>query len=149
MMDSRVPKIVSLLLIVVIVVFSAVLINTVLFLCPAIIVPHIVTDAASLQLSPLIISHQFPFEKSAVSLTIPVNASIYAGAKQSEKVTTVYGNISEAIWLAQSYRSMVQDPAQDGLYDALIAETDAVRLRQNLSDDEYCDLITVYVQSLR
>jgi hypothetical protein len=31
---------------------------------------------------------------------------------------------------------MIQDPAQDGLYDALIAETEKVRLRQKLSDDE-------------
>ncbi len=148
-MDSRVLKIIRILLFVIIVVFSAVLINTVFFPRQAIIVPQIVPDVASLQSSPLLISHQFPFENSAVILTIPVNASVYAGAKQSEKVTTVYGNISEAIWLAQSYRSMVQDPAQDGLYDALIAETDAVRLRQKLSDDEYVELMTVYVQSLR
>jgi hypothetical protein len=148
-MDSRVLKIISVLLFVIVVVFSAVLINTVFFPRQSIIVPHIVPDVAGLHSSPVMISHQFPFEKSAVSLTIPVNVSVYAGAKQSEKVTTVYGNISEAIWLAQSYRSMIQDPAQDGLYDALIAETNAVRLRQNLSDDEYCELITVYVQSLR
>jgi hypothetical protein len=148
-MDSRVLKIIRIVLFVIIVVFSAVLIDTVFFPRQAIIVPQIVPDVASLQSSPLMISHQFPFENSAVSLTIPVNASVYAGAKQSEKVTTVYGNISEAIWLAQSYRSMIQDPAQDGLYDTLIAETDAVRLREKLSDDEYVELLTVYVQSLR
>ncbi len=148
-MDNRVPKLISVLLFVIIVVFSAVLINTVFFPRQSVIVPHIVPDVDSLRSSPLIISHQFPFENTTVGLTIPVNASVYAGAKKSEKVTTVYGNISEAIWIAQSYRSMVQDPAQDGLYDAILAETDAVRLQKNLSDDEYLELITVYVQSLR
>jgi hypothetical protein len=148
-MDSQVRKIIRIVLFVIIVVFSAVLINTFFFPRQAIIVPQIVPDVASLQSSPLLVSHQFPFENSAVILTITVNASVYEGAKQSEKVTTVYGNISEAIWLAQSYRSMVQDPAQDELYDTLIAETDAARLRQKLSDDEYVELLTVYVQSLR
>jgi hypothetical protein len=148
-MDNRVLKITSLLLFVIILVFSAVLINAVFFPRQAIVVPHIVPDVASLQLPPVMISHQFPFENKGVSLTIPVNASVYAGAKQSEKVTTVYGNISEEVWVAKSYRSMVQDPAQDGLYDALIAEADTIRLRQKLSDDEYLELMTVYVQSLK
>lgn len=148
-MDHQVLKIIRILLFVIIVVFSAVVINTVFFPRQEIIVPHIVPDVASLQSSPLMISHQFPFENTLVNLTIPVNTSVYTGAKQSEKVTTVYGNISEAIWLAQSYRSMIQDPAQDGLYSALIAETEAVRLHQELSDDEYLELMTVYVQSLR
>jgi hypothetical protein len=44
---------------------------------------------------------------------------------------------------------MIQDPAQDGLYSALIAETEKIRLHRKLSDDEYLELLTVYVQSLR
>lgn len=148
-MDYQVLKIVRVVLFVIIVVFSAVVINTVFFPRQAIIVPHIVPDSTSPQSAPEIISHQFPFENTTVHLKIIVNTTIYTGAKQSEKATTVYGNVSEAIWIAESYRSMIQDPAQDGLYDALIAETEKVRLRQKLSDDEYLELLTVYVQSLK
>jgi hypothetical protein len=44
---------------------------------------------------------------------------------------------------------MVQDPSQDSLYSAILAEADKIRLQEKLSDDEYFELITVYTQSLR
>ncbi|MCX6683495.1 MAG: hypothetical protein NTZ37_02015 [Methanoregula sp.] len=125
------------------------LISAVFFPKEAVIVPHITPDLTRLQSSPVIISHQFPFEKTTINLTFPVNVSVYEGAKQADKATTVYGNISETIWLSQSYRAMIQDPAQDSTYTALLAAADKIRLRQKLSDDEYLELITVYIQSLR
>jgi hypothetical protein len=84
-----------------------------------------------------------------VILTLPINVSVHEGARQAEKATTVYGNISETVWLAQSYRAMVQDPAQDSIYATLLAETEKIRLQQKLSDDEYLELIAVYTQSLK
>ena len=125
------------------------LISSVVFPKEAVIAPHIAPDLTSLRSSPMIISHQFPFEKTTISLTVPINVSVYEGARQAEKATTVYGNISETVWLAQSYRAMVQDPSQDSLYTAILAEADKIRLQEKLSDDEYFELITVYTQSLR
>ena len=148
-MHKRFLKLISVFLFIIILALSAVLISAVVFPRETVIVPHIAPDLTRLQSSPVIISHQFPFEKTTVSLTVPINVSVYEGAKQAEKATTVYGNISETVWLAQSYRAMIQDPAQDSLYAALLAEADAIRLRQKLSDDEYVDLIAVYIQSLR
>ncbi len=148
-MDNRFLRLIYAILFIIILALSGVLISTVVFPKETVTVPHISPDLNRLQSSPVIISHQFPFEQTMVTLTLPVNVSVHEGAKQAEKVTTVHGNISETVWLAQSYRAMVQDPAQDSLYAALLAETDEIRLRQTLSDDEYLELIAVYVQSLR
>jgi len=148
-MHNRLLKLIGAFLFIILLAFAAVLISTVVFSKETVIVPQISPDLTRLQSSPVIISHQFPFEKTTVTLTLPINVSVYEGAKQAEKATTVYGNISETIWLAQSYRAMVQDPAQDSLYAALLAEADKIRLQQKLSDDEYLELVAVYVQSLR
>ena len=74
--------------------------------------PHITSDLTGLQSSPLIISRQYPFEKTRFALALPINISVYECAKQAEKDTTVYGNISETIWIAQSYCAMLQNPAK-------------------------------------
>lgn len=148
-MHNRFLKLIGIVLFIIILALSAVLISAVVFPKETVIVPHIAPDLTRLQSSPVNISHQFPFEKTTVTLTFPINVSVYEGAKQAEKTTTVYGNISETVWLAQSYRAMIQDPAQDSLYTALLAETDKIRLRQKFSDDEYLELIAVYIQSLR
>jgi hypothetical protein len=134
---------------IVILALSAVLANFIYFPKDAVVVPHITPNLVSLQSPPVMVSHQFPFEKTVLTLNLPVNTSVYEGAKQAEKATTVYGNISETVWLAQSYRAMIEDPAQNSLYDSLLAETDRIRLQQNLSDDEYLELMVAYTQSLR
>jgi hypothetical protein len=148
-MDNRPLKLIGTFLFIIILALSAMLISAVVFPKETVIVPQIFPDLPKLQSSPVNISHKFPFEKTTVALTIPVNVSVYEGAKQAEKATTVYGNISETVWLSQSYRAMVQDPAQDSLYTALLADADTIRLQQKLSDDEYLEFIVVYIQSLK
>ncbi len=148
-MDNRPLKLIGTFLFIILLALSAMLISAVVFPKETVIVPQIFPDLPKLQSSPVNISHQFPFEKTTVALTIPVNVSVYEGAKQAEKATTVYGNISETVWLSQSYRAMVQDPAQDSLYTAILADADTIRLQQKLSDDEYLELIVVYIQSLK
>jgi hypothetical protein len=148
-MHNRFYKLIGVFLFIIILALSAVLICAVVFPKETVIVPHIVPEPSRLLSSQLTISHQFPFEKTTVSLTLPINVSVYEGAKQAEKATTVYGNISETVWLSQSYRAMVKDPTQESLYTAILAETDKIRLQQKLSDDEYLELIAVYIQSLK
>jgi hypothetical protein len=148
-MHNRFLKLIGACLFIIILVVTAALISSVVFPKEAVIAPHIAPDLTRLQSSPMMISHQFPFEKTTISLTVPINVSVYEGARQAEKATTVYGNMSETVWLTQSYRALVQDPSQDSLYTAILAEADKIRLQENLSDDEYFELITVYTQSLR
>ena len=87
----------------------------------SVISPHIVPLSSEL---PLIIStHSYPFGQGIITITIPVSDSVYQGAKLTNKEVTIYGNISEEVWVTDSYRSMVNDPAQEDLYRALIGET--------------------------
>ena len=112
-----------------------------------VIAPHIdpVNDG-----SPLLVSSQtFPFEQWTVTITVPVNSSVYRGARLADKSVIIYGNISENVWLTDSYRSMMNDPAQAPLYDALTGAFRKVRAAKNLTSDEYLELMAVYVQSLR
>jgi hypothetical protein len=94
------------------------------------------------------VTHTFPFEDSMITITIPVNTSVYEGAKSADKSVTIYGNISETIWVADSYRSMAYDPAQDQVFLDLITRFREIQNKENLSDDEYIELITAYTQSL-
>jgi hypothetical protein len=99
--------------------------------------------------SPLVATHSFPFEESTVTVSVPINSSVYLGAQLADKSVSIYGNVSHDIWLSDSYRSMIQDPSQDEMYKELAGEFRKIKDDQNLSDDEYLELLTVYVQSLR
>ncbi|MCX6686046.1 MAG: hypothetical protein NTV10_05305 [Methanoregula sp.] len=92
--------------------------------------------------------YNFPFGRSSITLTMPVNGSVYAGAKAADKDVTVYGNVSEKAWVAQTYLSMMNDPDQEEFYNDLLARLREIRVRGNLTDDEYVELMTVFVQSI-
>jgi hypothetical protein len=148
-MQNRFLKFSGIILCVIFLLLGVLLIGTIFFPDQRVIVPHIAPDLNHLHEPPLMVSHHFPFEKNTISLILPVNSSVYEGAKQAEKATTVTGNISEHTWLAQSYNAMIQDPAQEIFYTAFLAESEKIRLQEKLTDDEYLEFITVYVQSLR
>ena len=112
-----------------------------------VITPHIDPVA---QTSPqLVANHSFPFEGATLVVTVPINNSVYEGARQADQKITVYGNVSENTWLADSYRAMITDPAQDDFYRDLTGELNKIRVNNGLSDDEYLELMAVYVQSLQ
>jgi hypothetical protein len=91
----------------------------------------------------------YPFENGIVTFSVLVNRSVYEGAKKADKSVTIIGNVSENVWITDSYRAMVNDPAQEGIYQDLIVKFREVKAARNLDDDEYLELIAVYVQSLR
>ena len=109
--------------------------------------PHIVPLSSD---SPLITStHSYPFGQETIEITVPVSDSVYQGAKLTDKEVTIYGNVSKEVWVTDSYRSMVNDPAQEDLYRALIGEFREIKTVKGLSDDEYLELVATFVQSLR
>lgn len=113
----------------------------------SVISPHIVLQPSDLP--PIISTHSYPFEQGDITITVPVSAAVYHSAKLADKQVTVYGNISEEVWVTDSYQSMINDPAQEEMYNALIEEFSKIKNSKNLSDDEYLELITTFVQSLR
>lgn len=92
--------------------------------------------------------HTFPFEKGNVTISVPVNNSVYWGAKSTNKSVKVYGNVPFETWNSKSFHAMIFDPAQDELYNDLLGQFRNIRTSQNLSDDEYVELLAAYAQSL-
>lgn len=119
-----------------------------LFLPQASVVsPHIVplsSDSRSIAST-----HSYPFGQEIITITVPVSDAVYQGAKLANKDVTIYGNISEYTWVTESYQSMINDPAQVDLYDELLRGFRKIKTEKGLSDDEYLELITTFVQSLR
>ena len=112
-----------------------------------VVVPHI--NPVSPVSPPILAIQTFPFENTTIQMTVPVNSSVYQGARNADKEITVYGNVSKDTWTADTYRAMVTDPAQDDFFRDLTGKLRSIRTEQGLSDDEYLELIAVYVQSLR
>ncbi len=113
----------------------------------SVVSPHIVPVPSNLP--PIISTQSYPFGQGRITITVPVSNSVYQGAKVADKEIAIYGNISEEVWVTDSYRSMVNDPAQEDLYGALTGEFKKIKNDKGLSDDEYLELITTFVQSLR
>ena len=92
------------------------------------------------------VTHTFPFEDTNVTITVPVNYSVYAGAQRADKRTFIAGNATESE--SDFYRSMINDPSQEQLYLHLLSRFREIKAARNLSDDEYFELMAVYTQSL-
>lgn len=108
--------------------------------------PHIISDDTGLPSPPVISSHTFPFQETNVTISVPVNRSVYAGAGKAGRDAIIVGNQTETN--IAYYSSMINDPSQEGMYDDLLQRFREVKSARNLSDDEYLELMTVYVQSL-
>ncbi|MDO9326048.1 MAG: hypothetical protein Q7T80_13950 [Methanoregula sp.] len=93
--------------------------------------------------------HSYPFGQKTITITVPVSDAVYQGAKLTDKQVTLYGNISEVVWVTDSYRSMADDPAQEDMNRILTGVLKKIKADAILSDDEYLELITTFVQSLR
>lgn len=112
----------------------------------SVVVPHIVPQDGDA--SPITSTHSFLFEKSKITIAVPVDAGVYNGAKSTDKSVSIYGNVSESTWVTDSYLAMVNDSAQDRMYAELLAQFERIRDDQGLSGDEYLELMAAYVQSL-
>ncbi|NMB79174.1 MAG: hypothetical protein GYA23_08780, partial [Methanomicrobiales archaeon] len=98
---------------------------------------------------PVPVSTTYLFQNGRATIAVSVNGSVYEGAKKADKSVTIIGNISDKIWISDSYRAMVNDPAQDTLYRDLLNGFRKIRDEHTLDSDEYLELMAVYVQSMR
>jgi len=113
---------------------------------PAAVPPAITPVAGAAQLSDTVIS--FSFEESSMTVRLPVDASVYYGAKQADKSLYLYENLSEDEWLPIYYSAFINDTHQDAFYTDLLQELRVIRDRESLDSDRYLELIAVFVQSL-
>jgi hypothetical protein len=116
-------------------------------LSPPITYPRIVP--AEGQFPDLVLTHTFLFGDGQVTLTMPVDQSVYRGAKEAGKTATIYDDaIPDAEWKAGLYRTMIDDPAQEQFYTTFLSALRTVKKEQNLDSDSYLELIAVSVQSI-
>jgi hypothetical protein len=134
-------------IVIVILILAAVILAGILFPENRVVTPRI--DPVIAGQPPIIITSSYPFQDQLVTVSISVNGSVYEGAKNADKSVTIIGNISENVWIADSYRAMVNDPAQEQLYRDLLIGFRKIKAQQGLDSDEYLELIAVYVQSLQ
>ncbi len=134
------------LAVIIIVLLAVALATGYLYTRQSMVVPHIVPGAE--QSAPIMATHTFSFEKSRITISVPVDAAVYNGAKSTDKSVSIYGNVSESIWVAASYLEMVNDSAQDPMYADLTAQFRKIRDDQGLTSDEYLELMAAYTQSL-
>jgi hypothetical protein len=116
-------------------------------LFPPVSYPRIIP--AEGEFSDLVSSHTFLFGDGQVTITVPVDQSVYGGAKEAGKTVTIYDeDIPDAEWQAGLYRTMIDDPAQEPFYTDLLSALRTVKREQNLDSDRYLELIAVFVQSI-
>jgi hypothetical protein len=94
------------------------------------------------------ITYEYRYMEGQVSLTIPVDASVYWGAKNADKQAHIHGEMEDEEWLPGYYRSFITEGDLFPLYDAIGDACSQLRIENNLDDDEYLELITVFVQSI-
>jgi hypothetical protein len=113
---------------------------------PQVVVSHIVvgTDDSP----PITTTHTFPFENNQITITVPVDAAVYDAAKSTDKTVSVYGNVTENVWVTDSYQELINDPTQDQMFTNLIAQFRKIRDEKGLTSDEYLELMATYTQSL-
>jgi hypothetical protein len=86
------------------------------------------------------------FQNESMSIAVPVNSTVYAAAKNTFRGTILLGNadtINEKF-----YTAMIADPSQEELYSDLGARFRKIRAERNLTDDEYLELMTTWVQMI-
>ncbi len=106
--------------------------------------PRVVPDNSSP--APVNATSTFRFQNDSVTVSVFVNGSVYAAAKKTFRGSVLLGNpdtINE-----QFYGAMINDPTQEILYRDLIGQFRTIRTERNLTDDEYLELMTAYVQML-
>jgi len=104
--------------------------------------PMIIVDTS--ETSTAVVQIDFPFRETVVEGEITLSLAPYNGAKkEGSKSTPLFGYTAE-----EYYSAIVNDPAQDEMYDKLLGFFDAYAKSHALTSDEYVELLTAYVQNI-
>lgn len=96
----------------------------------------------------VMVEDTFSFQDSEVSVKYYIDKVLYEDAKDTDKYVYLYDNVSDDEWSSAYYRSFVSNEYMDDVYEAALGSLRQVRDRMSLDDDEYAELISVYVQSI-
>lgn len=108
--------------------------------------PHIIPAEQVASVQPATFS--YPFMKDAVSFSVPLDPAVCEGARNADKNAHLYEDLEDEEWLAGYYRAFVFDAHLDAFFADLGDAFASVRAARSLDDDEYLELMAVFVQSL-
>lgn len=111
-----------------------------------VVYPTITPDPAVTQ--DVTVDYSFSFEGKEQAVSVTVSGAVYAGADVAEKSVTRFGNAHENDWIEEYYPAFVNEPHQDAFYDALLAQTRAIKASMGLDSDRYVELLLTFVQSI-
>lgn len=94
------------------------------------------------------IGDAFSFQDREITINYSVDKVLYEDAKNTDKYVYLYENISDSEWTSEYYRSFVNSEYMDEVYAAILGSLRQVKDQLSLDDDEYAELISVYVQSI-
>ncbi|MEA5037764.1 hypothetical protein SDC9_17462 [bioreactor metagenome] len=86
----------------------------------------------------------FPFKDTSITLSISVPASIYHGAKDTGSKYLPYTKITTRKY----YADFTNDPLQEDMYAQILTQTETVKQTLDLTEDEYLELLSTFVQSI-
>jgi len=71
---------------------------------------------------------------------------VYAASKKTYRGIIIVRNPEN--YAARYYDAIMNDPTQEPIYEDLISRFRAIRAERNLTDDEYLEMMTAYVQTI-
>ncbi len=93
--------------------------------------------------------YTFPFQDRVVTVNIQPDAAVYSGAKAADRSARIYDqSIPDEEWRAGIYRALMSDPSQEGFFSALVSRFHHERDAYRMDQDEYAELLAVFVQSI-
>jgi hypothetical protein len=88
------------------------------------------------------------FEKSQYELTLPVNLSVYYGAKNADKSITPGTMWNETEKVSEYYRSFFEGEAIEGFYTDILKKIRHIKTAEGFSDEEYLEFMITFVQQI-
>ncbi|WP_319377890.1 hypothetical protein [uncultured Methanocorpusculum sp.] len=104
--------------------------------------PHITPDDT--YTGNLTAEYTFPFKEGSVTLSVSMPASVYYGAGNTESKYLPYTKAGDLSF----YADLANDPLQEEMYTQILGQTETVRQSWDLTDDEYVELLSTFVQSI-
>ncbi len=101
-------------------------------------------ETGSVQVPP----YSFAYGDSIESIVLPIDTSVYFGAKYADKNATLYGSVTKQDWLPGYYAAFMFDPAQEEFFSGMVAQMRGIREQNALDGDEYLELMTAFAQSI-
>lgn len=94
------------------------------------------------------VTFSFTYQGFTYTFTLNIPKALYEGAKESETCVRVPKGTPDSVWIKQYHASFVTDAAQRPVFDALTSLFRKIKAEQNLTSDEYMEMITVFVQAI-